>query len=411
VRPSGGLGAVALSPSGGVVAAVFLASVGFGTLELSLPLNLRAAAASPPTIGLVLSMVGIGFLVFELAWGFIVDRFGAPITMAIAMAGLTLAMAGFLFVDSVVALALLTFLAAGMLDASGPAGRGYLAGALEQSRLGAGLGALTGAWSLGLAVGAPIAGFAIDHFGLRSGFYAAPLFALAAFVTVLLAFRRRSSGTAEAKSSMAGVLRSARGIPMRALLPPSVVVMLLLVGTGAEAAFLPLLITGPLHADAAQAGLAVAVVGALGGLLMIPGGRAGDAYGRRSAVVIGILLSAAGLGAYAVSGAYVLVLGSALVRAGGSALAWPALTAVLAEEAPPASRGVVMAIYGEFESVGLAVGPLLAGLAADRLGLAAAFGISAAVALVALAAMPFSRPRRNSAAVADEAAPAVQTKT
>ena len=61
-----------------------------------------------------------------------------------------------------------------------------------------------------------------------------------------------------------------------------------------------------------------------------------------------------------------------------------------------------MAIFGEFESVGLALGPLIAGFTAGRLGLGPAFGVTAAVALAALAALPLSAGgrsgRRNSAA-------------
>jgi MFS family permease len=262
-----------------------------------------------------------------------------------------------------------------------------------------------------VAVGAPSAGLLIDHFGLRSGYYGAPLFALAGTVVILVSFRRARWGKADVAPSGTPGPGLARGISVRPLLMPCAVVMLMLVGTGAEGSFLPLLVTGPLHGGAAEAGIAAAVVGALGGLLMVPGGRVGDSYGRRLAIVLGIVLSAAGLVGYAVAGVYAAVLAAALVRALGSALAWPALTAVLADDAPPASRGVVMAIYGEFESVGLALGPLIAGLAAGSFGLGAAFGITAVIAILALAALPLSRPRRNSAAAPMEVPEPAGTKT
>ena len=86
-----------------------------------------------------------------------------------------------------------------------------------------------------------------------------------------------------------------------------------------------------------------------------------------------------------------------------------------ADEAPPASRGLVMAIFGEFESVGLALGPLIAGFTAGRLGLGPAFGVTAAVALAALAALPLSAGgrtgRRNSAAGSGEGAGRRRRKT
>lgn len=44
--------------SGGVLMAVFLASLSFGMLQLGLPRNLRAAHAWASVIGVVLSMLG-----------------------------------------------------------------------------------------------------------------------------------------------------------------------------------------------------------------------------------------------------------------------------------------------------------------------------------------------------------------
>lgn len=161
-----------------------------------------------------------------------------------------------------------------------------------------------------------------------------------------------------------------------------------MLGTGAETAFLPLLATGPLRGDAVQAGIAMAIVGAASGLLIVHGGRLGDIYGRRPAVLMGAGLSAAGLVGYAAAGAYGVVLISAALRAVGSALAWPALIAVLADAAPLESRGFVMAIFGEYESVGLALGPLIGGFVAGRFGFGAAFGAMAScVTLAGLVAL------------------------
>jgi MFS family permease len=91
-------------------------------------------------------------------------------------------------------------------------------------------------------------------------------------------------------------------------------------------------------------------------------------------VLVGAGLAAVGLMGYAAAGAYPAVPVSAGLRAAGVALAWPALTAVLADAAPPESRGFVMAIFGEFESVGLALGPLIGGFVAVRFGYGAALG-------------------------------------
>lgn len=388
--------------SGGVLVAIFLGSLSFGMLQLALPLSLRAAHAPASVIGVTLSMLGVGFFVFELGWGIVADRFGAPRTLVVSMLALACAMASFVVAAGVVALALLALVAAGMLDAAGPAGRSYLTGALPERARGAGLGALTGSWSLGTAAGAPLAGFMVDHVGFRALFLAGAAFPLLGALILLWSFRspgRRSVRVAAPPTPRLPLWPLA--MPMRTLLVASVGVMLLLLGTGAESAFVPVLVTGPLRGDAVQAGVAMAVVGGASALLMIPGGRLGDTWGR-PAVLVGAGLAAAGLVGYALAGTYSAVLVAAALRAAGAALAWPALTAVLADAAPPESRGFVMAIFGEFESVGLALGPLIAGFVAGPYGYGTALGVMAA--LVALAgvtglAMGPRRgaPRRNSA--------------
>jgi MFS family permease len=72
------------SRSGALVAALTLATLATGLLQISLPLELRQLRASPNEIGLSLSMFGFGMFAFEWLWGVLADRAGyrAPLVIS-----------------------------------------------------------------------------------------------------------------------------------------------------------------------------------------------------------------------------------------------------------------------------------------------------------------------------------------
>jgi predicted MFS family arabinose efflux permease len=66
----------------------------------------------------------------------------------------------------------------------------------------------------------------------------------------------------------------------------------------------------------------------------------------------------------------------------GTALAYPTLIAAVSDDAPPATRASVVGRYRFWRDLGYAVGALVAGLAADRLGIGPAIVVAAAVTLL-----------------------------
>jgi len=77
------------------------------------------------------------------------------------------------------------------------------------------------------------------------------------------------------------------------------------------------------------------------------------------------------------------VIAGAAVRAMGAALIWPAATAWMAESMPRRRHALYMGLFGEFENVGITIGPILGGLAWSLAGIQAAFYTYAVAALLA----------------------------
>jgi DHA1 family multidrug resistance protein-like MFS transporter len=172
---------------------------------------------------------------------------------------------------------------------------------------------------------------------------------------------------------------------MRVLAVTASMVLLVQVGAGGELALLPLLVTTHLQLSAASAGTAMLAVGLIGGVLLVPGGNASDRWGRKPTMIAGGILSAIGFVIYSTSGSFAQVIAGAAVRALGASLIWPAATAWIAESMPRRRHALFMGLFGEFENIGVTIGPILGGIAWSLAGIQAAFYAYAVAALLASA--------------------------
>jgi MFS family permease len=138
----------------------------------------------------------------------------------------------------------------------------------------------------------------------------------------------------------------------------------------------------------AERGLSVAAIGALAaiypavwGFGQLLTGALSDRLGRKWLIATGMWVQAAGIGVIAgVSGFGPWAMGSVLLGA-GTAMVYPTLLAAVSDVAHPSWRASAVGVYRLWRDAGYAFGTILAGLLADRFGLAAAvWGIAAITA-------------------------------
>jgi MFS family permease len=369
---------------------------------IAVPLELRQLRASPTEIGIALSMFGLGMFLFEWIWGVLADRIGYLPPMVVS---LILYAAGIVLLaraDSVFQIAIAYLLASGMMVAVGPVGRSFLGTNLPPQYQGTGLALLAAMWVIGEAFGSGAGGQLIDHVPIRSVLYGASVLPLFSAALVILVFRgytdthgrRSATETVDADQAATSVVR--------VMVVTAAIVLLFQIGAGGELALLPLLVTSHLNLSAASAGTAMFIVGTVGGVLLVPGGMASDRWGRRPTMIVGGILSAAGFGVYAIAGNFGAVVIGAVLRTAGASLLWPATTAWISESSPRRNHALVMGLFGEFENVGVTVGPLLGGIAWSLAGIQAAFMTYAAASLLAalVAALAAGRQRMRTERVA-----------
>jgi MFS family permease len=393
------------SRSGGLVAALTFSTLATGVLLICLPLELRQLKAGPNEIGLTLSMFGFGMFAFEWFWGVLADRVGyrAPLIVSqllYAACIVLLARAGSIFIIAVSYL-----LASGMMVAEGPIARSYLGTTLHSRLRATGLALLAAQWVIAEAVGSGVGGQLIDHYPIRSVILAAAVLPIVSALLSVWVFKgyshleHRSLWTADDEARMEEARRGL-GV-MRVLVVTASMVLVVQVGAGGELALLPLLVTTHLQLSAASAGAAMLTVGLLGGLLLVPGGKASDRWGRKPTMIAGGIISAIGFVIYAMSGSFGEVIAGAAARALGASLIWPAATAWIAESMPRRRHAMFMGLFGEFENVGVTIGPILGGVAWSLAGIQAAFYTYAAAALVASAIAAIFVGQRSKVTTAD----------
>ncbi|HEY7768468.1 MFS transporter [Longimicrobium sp.] len=122
------------------------------------------------------------------------------------------------------------------------------------------------------------------------------------------------------------------------------------------------------------------------GALLLFGGRAGDLYGRRRVLRIGlgIFVVASLLGGLGMSGA--MLIGARALQGVGAALVAPNVLALIATTFPPGKpRNSAMAVYAAMSAVGMTVGVLLGGVLTGMLSWRWVFWINVPIGVAVLA--------------------------
>ena len=160
---------------------------------------------------------------------------------------------------------------------------------------------------------------------------------------------------------------------------------------GVRSALIPVLVVEVLHHSTTWTGIAFACAAITQTIALAPAGKFVDTVGRRPAMIGGGLL--AGLSIMVVPFAPNLVVVIIALCAYGIAAAFLGTApAASVGDATGGSRGTPVAVFSMFSDVGAIIGPIVAGLLADNFSYPWAFGLGAAL-LVMAAAYSVRMPR------------------
>lgn len=251
-------------------------------------------------------------------------------------------------------------------------------------------GRVSGAYASAFLIGnvcGPIVGGLLAGLGLRIPFlaYAAALVVAAVVVQTQLSHQRR--GSAE-ETKRAPDMRFGEALASGAY--RSALFSSFANGWasfGVRMATVPLFAAVAFGSGPEAAGLALAVFAAGNAAALTFSGRLADSMGRRPLMIWGLVVAGLATACIGFTQDLVLFLAASALAGVGSGLFGPAQQAAVADVIGNArSGGKVLAVYQMASDVGAIVGPVLAGVLADRLGFGWAFGITGGILLVAACA-------------------------
>lgn len=369
-------------------------ALGFGVVSPAIPLLAREFGVGATAASAVVSAFALLRLVSGLFAGKLVDKLGERSSLAIGVgvvavsslfAGLAQSYSQLLVLRGIGGIGSAVFGVAAVGLVLRVAGRRMRARAMSVYRSGFLVGGIIG----------PAVGGAVLGISLRAPFYLyAGTLLLAGSAALLFVSRRTVSedtdqdrkaspeGKDEAAShehepTLRSVLRTAEyQTALAANLAIGISVF------GLRNAVVPLLFTERIGAAPGWVGIAFLVSALTEVVFMFPVGRWADTRGRRPALVTGACIAAAGLVVLGLSGNLVLGLVAMGVFGTGAAFLG-SIPGALVGDVSGKRSGTLVAVFNMSSDLGAVTGPVLGGLLVDQGSFIGAFGLGAAVMVLA----------------------------
>lgn len=335
----------------------------FQVLTPTLPVYAQSIGAGDRSIGLLIGLVCISSIITRLLGGMFLDRFGRKLIFLLGLLGMTAFTFGIGFVTTVGLLLLVRTVQGLAWGVASTASSTMAADSIARSRLGEGMGYYGLSTSLALAIAPALGLFVLQAYGFHWVTLIGTLLLLVCLVLVALTPEPAYERAAQPEAG-AGVLAA---MYEKTALLPALMMMALTAVMGANSAFIAV---SAYSREVQNIGLYF-IVYALAMILSRPlVGKVVDRYGLR--VVVFPTLACLGLSLVMTAFAghiWVYCLAGALFGAGFAA----GQTAFQTMAVTLAPRGRIGAANGTFFvgfDGGMAIGSVLAGLAADAWGYA-----------------------------------------
>jgi len=349
--------------------ALFVAMLGMGVIAPTMPLYAKTVGATGIGLGLIYSAFSISRMVFMPMAGKLSDRRGRKIFIISGLVIYTLASLGYIWSSSVVQLVwirLIHGIGSAMIVPIAAAVIGDISPKGEEGSM---MGNFNVALFLGFGTGPLLGGFVLDAVGMASVFYLMGGLSFVALLLVIFFLPEKVNNRIQKYPSIS---------PFRTIWQHNIFKGVLIfrfsnaVARGSVTAFLPVF-AAKLGISPSKIGFLVSVNILLTAVLQHFFGKLADRVSRSFLVVVGNIVVVVPLlvTPYAKSFSDLLFLG--IIMGLGSGLAFPAAAALATEQGRSHGMGNVMGYFNQSMSLGMIVGPIVAGWVMDLLGLSVVF--------------------------------------
>ena len=365
----------------------FATSFGLQMLAATLPVYVVSLGGSQAEAGLIVGVMAVVAFLFRPVMGWLVDVWRRRPVVLVGTSCYGLASLVYLLAGSVPFLLVGRFFHGLGTCCYTTAANAYVADIAPAGRRAEAMGIFSAAQSLGSIIG-PVVGFMlIRTMGFRQLFYVTGGLATAAFVISLFARERRRSAASKVPpwSPRTGIL-SVDALPMAWM------AVCIGVDFGAVNAFIAIF-AQPRGLPNPGVYFMVEAVAML--LSRTFSGRLADRYGRASAIIPGMILTAGALAILPPSQGLSAFVVSASLLGIGIGMAQPATAALLIDRVAADQRGLATNTYFMGWDVGFFAGSFLLGVVSQRWGFGMMWPIAAAFTLLSLLGLVADRRRER----------------
>jgi multidrug resistance protein len=361
----------------------FVDMLGYAMVFPLLPLYALRLQASPTVIGLMVASFSVAQVAASPLWGRFSDRFGRRPVLLVSLLGSCLAFLVFAFADSI-AMLFLSRVVQGASGGTTSVMQAYIGDSVEPKERAKALGWLSAATNTGVMIG-PVVGSAVWLFGPHTpGLLAAGL----CFVNVVFAWKLLPESKAPAvQSTTAGERRSISEMVWETLRHPGKeaseliwIYAVAMTAFSSMTAVLALFLRERFGLDEARIGYIFPILGAVS-VFMRAGilGALVSRFGEVRLMRAGALLLALGLAAFPLPKHLAAFIPVMLLVPIGTALLFPATSALLTQRCERTELGQVLGVQQAFGGIARIFGPIWAGAAFEKLGPGVPFEVAGVV--------------------------------
>lgn len=353
---------------------IFSSMLGSGIIAPLLPLYADSLGASGVGLGVIFAGFAISNAISTPIFGRLSDRQGRKRYIATGLFLYGVISVGFIWASTVYQLSLIRLLqgvAGGMII---PIARAYIGDIVPEGEEGKWMGYTNAAFFTGFGVGPLLGGVLAEHFGMDTAFLTMSGLNLLACVIAIIFL----PGLSARKPTGGHKLSFKRMSESAAIKGVFTFRLTFSMGRMAFSAFLPIY-AAMIGITTALIGVLLAVHMLLASLLGIPAGKFADRFSRRALVVIGSLIGVIYIALIPQAHDFWQLLWLSVFGSLSAAISLPAALAMTVEEGRKFGMGSTIALFSVAFSLGMAIGPVLAGAIVDLTNINMAFYFGAAV--------------------------------
>jgi len=306
------------------------------------------------------------------------DRSGRKLFICIGLFIYAIISLGYIWADNVSQLTLVRLIqgaAAGMII---PIAQAYVGDISPEGEEGRWMGYFHTAFFAGFGFGPLMGGALTDYFGMNVAFSTMGGLNLLAFLIAILFLPEIRQGKMAANPHLSFKEMSTSGM-VKGLFSFRLSISL---GRGAFSCFLPIFAAIYIGLSPTLIGILLAVNILLMALLQVYSGNIADRFNRRALVVLGSLIGLIFLALIPLTDSFWQLLGLCALQGLGGAISLPAASALIIDEGRKFGMGSTIAVFTLAMSIGMTIGPLLGGVAADFVSINSVFYFAAGIGLI-----------------------------